>query len=77
MSENSGRYTCSVVNEVGAAMAMSHVTISSDNMGLNMSEVRNMIINREGQTIIVVLPLLLGYWKKFCLNHMVVGKNKV
>ena len=40
VSENSGRYTCSVVNEVGAAMAMSLVTIiSSDNMGLNLTQV--------------------------------------
>ena len=31
MSENSGRYTCSVVNEVGAAMAMSRVTVVSRN----------------------------------------------
>ena len=39
VTENSGRYTCSVVNEVGAAMAMSHVTIiPSDNIGVNMSQ---------------------------------------
>ena len=31
VSENSGRYTCSVVNEVGAAMAMSRVTVVSRN----------------------------------------------
>ena len=41
VSENSGRYTCSVVNEVGAAMAMSHVTIiSSDIIGVNMTQVK-------------------------------------
>ena len=29
--ENSGRYTCNVVNEVGAAMSSSHVLVSEDN----------------------------------------------
>ena len=44
VTENSGRYTCSVVNEVGAAMAMSHVTIiSSDQMGLNMTQVKTLV----------------------------------
>ena len=37
--ENSGLYTCSVVNEVGAAMAMSEVTIvPRDDTGVNMSK---------------------------------------
>ena len=41
VTENSGRYTCSVVNEVGVAMAMSHVIIiSSNQMGLKMSQVK-------------------------------------
>ena len=47
VSENSGRYTCSVVNEVGAAMAMSHVTIiSSDNIGGNMTQGKTKFLSR-------------------------------
>ena len=37
VSENSGRYTCSVVNEVGAAMAMSRVTVVSRNSSRSKS----------------------------------------
>ena len=48
MSENSGRYTCSVVNEVGAAMAMSNVTIiSTDNIGVNMTQVKDKVFKKN------------------------------
>ena len=36
--ENSGRYTCSVVNDVGAAMSMSHVLVYEErDFATNMS----------------------------------------
>ena len=39
--ENSGRYTCNVVNDVGAAMATSHLVVSRDNSSqLNIYQVR-------------------------------------
>ena len=38
--ENSGRYTCNVVNDVGAAMATSHLLVSRDNTSqLNIYQV--------------------------------------
>ena len=44
MSENSGRYTCSVVNEVGAAMAMSRVTVVSRNSSRTKSYHQVMVV---------------------------------
>ena len=85
MTENSGRYTCSVVNEVGAAMAMSHVTIiSSDQMGLNMSQVETLSyyyqtieIERAGFILFSFIIVWILAKVLFCLNHGAVGYNKV
>ena len=56
MSENSGRYTCSVVNEVGAAMAMSRVTVVSKNSSRTKSYHQ------------VMDPVSLLDWIKQCKN---------
>ena len=83
MTENSGRYTCSVVNEVGAAMAMSHVTIiSSDQMGLNMSQVETLSYYYQTIEIEIILFFLhhcLDIGKSFVLFESwgAVGYNKV
>ena len=37
--ENSGRYTCNVVNDVGAAMSTSHVVVSHNNTRTNIYQV--------------------------------------
>ena len=79
VSENSGRYTCSVVNEVGAAMAMSHVTIlSGDNMGLNLTQVSfALIVVCFYFCFSDIIVWILAAKVLFCLNHGAVGYNKV
>ena len=82
VEENSGMYTCTVVNDVGAAMAMSHVTIiSSDKMGLNMTQVsivmfrRGQFYSRSSYSVVWILAKVL-----FSLNHgalWVITKYKV
>ena len=67
MSENSGRYTCSVVNEVGAAMAMSRVTVVSRNSSRTKSYHQVMEVITQLLHIIASSLSLLD-WIKQCKN---------
>ena len=67
MSENSGRYTCSVVNEVGAAMAMSRVTVVSRNSSRTKSYHQVMeVITQSLHSIASSISLM--DWMKQCKN---------
>ena len=67
MSENSGRYTCSVVNEVGAAMAMSRVTVVSRNSSRTKSYHQGMVVIAQLLQFISSSIFFLN-WIKQCKN---------